>query len=122
MYKHIAYGGVVVAAAVALSGLGGRGAAASATADRAGQPAGHAVATADTPRAVPGTQLWVQRYHGPRCDALGYVDELPASQPGRVWHRHSGAIIRAGQAPAACHHERGSACRPAGGTLLLLLR
>jgi outer membrane protein assembly factor BamB len=63
MFKHIAYGGVVVTAAVTLSGLGGAGA--SATADRAGHTAGHAAATAGTAAAVPGTQLWVQRYNGP---------------------------------------------------------
>jgi WD40 repeat protein len=65
MFKHIAYGGVVVAAAVALGGLGVGGAGASATASRAGQPAGHTAAAAGTAGAVPGTQLWAERYDGP---------------------------------------------------------
>ena len=64
MYKHIAYGGVVVAAAVALSGPGAGGAGASATASRAG-PAGQAAVTAGPAAAGPGTQLWVKRYNGP---------------------------------------------------------
>ena len=63
MHKSIAYGGVVVAAALALSGLGG-GAGASATAGRARPAAGHA-AVAGLAGAVPGTQLWVHRYNGP---------------------------------------------------------
>jgi hypothetical protein len=61
MYKHIACGGVVVAAAVALSGLGAGGAGASATATGAG-PAGHAAVTAGQPGAVRGAQLWAKRY------------------------------------------------------------
>src|SRR5215831_17296829 len=65
MSKHIAYGGVVVAAALALSGLGAGGAGASATAARAGQPAGQAVVTAGAAGTVPGTQLWVRRFNGP---------------------------------------------------------
>jgi WD40 repeat protein len=63
MFKHIAYRSVAVAAAVALSGLGAGGAGASATG--AGQSAGHAAVTAATAAAIPGTQLWVQRYNGP---------------------------------------------------------
>jgi len=65
MSKHIAYGGVVVAAALALSGLGAGGAGASATAARAGQPAGQAVLTAGAAGTVPGMQLWVRRFNGP---------------------------------------------------------
>src|SRR5262252_9790349 len=63
MYKHIAYGGVV-AAVVALSGLGAGGAGASAAAGRAGHTVGYA-AMGGTAGAVPGTQLWVQRHNGP---------------------------------------------------------
>jgi hypothetical protein len=65
MLKHIAYQGVAVAAAAALSGLCAGGAAASDTAPGAGQPAGHAAVTAGQAAAVPGTRLWVQRYNGP---------------------------------------------------------
>src|SRR5215475_9415237 len=65
MNKSIAYGGVAVAAAVVLSGLGVGGVGASATSSRAGQPAGHAGVTVGQTTAVPGAQLWAQRYNGP---------------------------------------------------------
>jgi hypothetical protein len=63
MSKSIACGSV--AAAVVLSGLGAGGAGALATASRAKQPAGQAAVSAGQAAAVPGTQLWVQRYNGP---------------------------------------------------------
>src|SRR5215469_15371845 len=69
MNRCIACGGVVVAAAIALSGLGAGGAGASAMARRAGPPAGHAAVSAVKAAAVPGEQLWVKQYNGgPRND------------------------------------------------------
>jgi outer membrane protein assembly factor BamB len=65
MNRFIAYGGVVVAAAVSLSALGAGGTGASVTASRAGQPAGYAAVTAVKAAAVPGTQLWDRHYNGP---------------------------------------------------------
>jgi len=53
------------AAAVVLSGLGATGAGVSATARGAGQPASDAAVRSAQAAAVPGTQLWVQRYNGP---------------------------------------------------------
>src|SRR5215475_4965942 len=110
MNKSIAYGGVAVAAAVVLSGLGVGGVGASATSSRAGQPAGHAGVTVGQTTAVPGAQLWAQRYNGPGNldDAASSVAVSPSGGTVFVTGKSAGTTTKQDYATVAYNAATGA--------------
>lgn len=83
MHKSITRVVVAGAAVAALSALGVSGAGASGAATRAGRSVGHPAVTASTTAAVPGAQLWVNRYNGP--DNSSDTNALVAVSGDRVF-------------------------------------